>query len=232
MRSTAWAPATFALDERTALVILSAVTYIVRRADIGLITAAAREAGALVLWDLSAAGAALPVDLAANDVDLAVGCTYKYLTAAAPGAFLYVRRELQAALRPPIQGWMAQTDQFEMGPAFAARWDRRLAGRHARRHRSDGRGGGYRARRRGEHRGDPHEGLAWISPRTETWPRRRAVHSARRATRRRGSHIAVRHPEAADVDDHLERPDRHRLPRLDSIRDRPSSPSTTLFGRP
>jgi kynureninase len=64
----------------------------------------------------------VPVDLTANGVDLAVGCTYKYLNGG-PGApaFLYVRQELQADLRPPIQGWMAQADQFEMGPAFQPR---------------------------------------------------------------------------------------------------------------
>ena len=60
--------------------------------------------------------------LEANGVDLAVGCTYKYLNAG-PGApaFLFVRRELQGELRAPIQGWMAQTDQFEMGPTFRPR---------------------------------------------------------------------------------------------------------------
>lgn len=107
----------------TALLILSAVNY--RSAaivDIGAVTAAARGAGALVLWDLSHAGGSIPVDLEANGVDLAVGCTYKYLNGG-PGApaYLYVRSELQAELRPPIQGWFAQRDQFEMGPRFERR---------------------------------------------------------------------------------------------------------------
>jgi kynureninase len=108
------------LDADTALVILSAVNY--RSAaivDMAAVTQRAREAGALVLWDLSHAGGSVPVDLEANAVDLAVGCTYKYLNGG-PGApaFLYVRRELQDELRPPIQGWFAQRDQFEMGPTF------------------------------------------------------------------------------------------------------------------
>ncbi|HET9851869.1 MAG TPA: kynureninase [Candidatus Limnocylindrales bacterium] len=112
-----------ALDRSTGLVILSAVNYrSAAMADIRAITDAAREHGALVLWDLSHAAGSVPVDLAANGVDLAVGCTYKYLNGG-PGspAFLYVRRELQDQLRPPIQGWMAQTDQFEMGPVFRRR---------------------------------------------------------------------------------------------------------------
>ncbi|MBI3751196.1 MAG: kynureninase [Chloroflexi bacterium] len=112
-----------AIRDDTALLILSAVNY--RSAaivDIAATTAAARDAGALVLWDLSHAGGSIPVDLAANGVDLAVGCTYKYLNGG-PGApaYLYVRRELQAELHPPIQGWFGQRDQFEMGPRFERR---------------------------------------------------------------------------------------------------------------
>jgi kynureninase len=112
-----------ALRADTALVILSAVNY--RSAaivDIGAVTGVARTAGAFVLWDLSHAGGSIPVDLSANGVDLAVGCTYKYLNGG-PGApaYLYVRRELQAELAPPIQGWFAQRDQFEMGQGFRRR---------------------------------------------------------------------------------------------------------------
>ncbi len=109
-----------ATREDTALLILSAVNY--RSAaivDMPAVTNLAREAGALVLWDLSHAAGSIPVDLEANGIDLAVGCTYKYLNGG-PGApaFVYVRRELQDELRPPIQGWFAQRDQFEMGPSF------------------------------------------------------------------------------------------------------------------
>jgi kynureninase len=112
-----------ALDDRVGLVVLSAVNY--RSAaivDIRSATEAARNVGALVIWDLSHAGGSIRVDLAANGVDLAVGCTYKYLNGG-PGApaYLYVRRALQDELRPPIQGWFAQRDQFEMGPTFERR---------------------------------------------------------------------------------------------------------------
>ena len=109
-----------AIREDTALLILSAVNY--RSAgivDMRAVMNLAREAGALVLWDLSHAAGSIPVELESNGIDLAVGCTYKYLNGG-PGApaFLYVRTGLQDELRPPIQGWFAQRDQFEMGPTF------------------------------------------------------------------------------------------------------------------
>ena len=103
-----------------ALVCLSLVSYRSgARADLAAITAAAHEAGAFVLWDLSHAAGAVAIGLDAAGVDLAVGCTYKYLNGG-PGspAFLYVRRELQQHLRSPIQGWFGQREQFAMGPDY------------------------------------------------------------------------------------------------------------------
>jgi kynureninase len=111
------------VDTGLALLVLSHVNYrSAAIADLAAITARARDAGALVLWDLSHAAGAVPVGLAEAGADLAVGCTYKYLNGG-PGApgYLYVRRELQAQLRPPIQGWFAQADQFAMGPSFRGR---------------------------------------------------------------------------------------------------------------
>ena len=111
------------LDARhgdVALVTLSHVNYrSAAIADLPAITALAHDAGALVLWDLSHSAGSVPVGLAEHGVDLAVGCTYKYLNGG-PGApaYLYVRSDLQAELRNPIQGWFGQADQFEMGQGF------------------------------------------------------------------------------------------------------------------
>lgn len=109
-----------AFDADTALLILSVVNYRSSAVvDVEPVTDAARAAGALVLWDLSHAAGSLAVELEANGVDLAVGCSYKYLNGG-PGApaWLYVRPALQDELRPSIQGWFAQREQFEMGPEF------------------------------------------------------------------------------------------------------------------
>jgi kynureninase len=101
-------------DGDVALVSLSHVAYRSGAlADMEAITRAA--APAPVVWDLSHSAGAVPVELNVRGVELAVGCTYKYLNAG-PGApaFLYVRTELQDELRTPIQGWFGQRDQFLM----------------------------------------------------------------------------------------------------------------------
>jgi len=109
-----------ALGPDVALVSLSHASYLTAALeDVAAITAVAHRAGALVLWDLCHSVGAVPVELDGWGVDLAVGCTYKYVNAG-PGApaFLYVRRDLQEGLRQPIWGWFGQRDQFLMGPGY------------------------------------------------------------------------------------------------------------------
>ena len=108
-----------------ALVTLSHVNYrSAAIADMAAITRLAHAAGALVLWDLSHSAGSIEVDLDGSQVDLAVGCTYKYLSGG-PGApaWLYVRGSLQGELRNPIQGWFGQRDQFAMGQGYEPRPD-------------------------------------------------------------------------------------------------------------
>jgi len=105
---------------QTALVVLNHVAYrSAWLADAPELTRIAHEAGALVLWDLCHSAGVVPIELDSWDVDLAVGCTYKYLNGG-PGspAFLYVADRLQDELTQPIQGWMGADDPFLMGPAY------------------------------------------------------------------------------------------------------------------
>ncbi|GAA1999625.1 kynureninase [Microbacterium ulmi] len=104
----------------TAVVLLSHVAY--RSGyltDAAALTRTAHDAGALVLWDLCHSAGSVPVEADAWGFDLAVGCTYKYLSGG-PGspAFAYVAARRQAFLRQPIQGWMGAADVFAMGPAY------------------------------------------------------------------------------------------------------------------
>jgi kynureninase len=108
------------LSEDVAMVTLQVVNYRSgARQDIKAITDLVRSFGGLVVWDASHAGGSVEMDFDSNGVDLAVGCTYKYGNSG-PGspAWLYVRKDLQAKLQVPIQGWFAQDNQFEMGPFF------------------------------------------------------------------------------------------------------------------
>ncbi|WP_201931074.1 kynureninase [Nocardioides donggukensis] len=109
-----------AVGPDTALVLLSHVAYrSAWIADVPAITRVAHEAGALVLWDLSHSAGSVPVRLDDWEVDLAVGCTYKYLNGG-PGspAFGYVADRHLGVLAQPVQGWMGAADVFAMGPTY------------------------------------------------------------------------------------------------------------------
>ncbi|MBN2414878.1 kynureninase [bacterium] len=108
------------LSNDTALLSLSHVAYKSGfMYDMHQVNTFAHDAGALVLWDLSHAVGAVPIDLNGSGADLAVGCTYKYLNGG-PGApaFLYVRKDLQERIMNPIWGWFGHARPFDFAETY------------------------------------------------------------------------------------------------------------------
>jgi kynureninase len=121
-----------ALDGSVAVLMLTHVDYATGEIhDMRGITAAAQKVGALMLWDLSHSAGAVIIDLNAAQVDLAVGCGYKYLNGG-PGApaYLFVAKGLQEAMQSPLSGWMGHTAPFAFEPEYrpAPGITRQLAG--------------------------------------------------------------------------------------------------------
>ncbi|MGB8857909.1 MAG: aminotransferase class V-fold PLP-dependent enzyme [Ilumatobacteraceae bacterium] len=112
------------LDD-VAVMVRSVIDYrTAELVDVAAETARAHAAGAMVVWDLSHAVGAIDIDLHACGVQLAIGCSYKFLNGG-PGApaWTYVARELHHTIRQPIWGWYANEDMFAMGPTFRPRPD-------------------------------------------------------------------------------------------------------------
>jgi selenocysteine lyase/cysteine desulfurase len=104
-----------AIDERTALVCCTAISYRTGyRLDVAEVARLARERGALCLADSYQAAGAIPLDVRALDVDFLTAGTVKYLLASAGLGFMYVRRGLHERLLPTQTGWFADEDIFRM----------------------------------------------------------------------------------------------------------------------
>ena len=104
-----------AIDERTALVCCTAISYRTGyRLDVAEVARLAHEQGALCLADSYQAAGAIPLDVNDLHVDLLTSGTVKYLLASSGLAFMFVRRDLHDRLLPTQTGWFADEDIFRM----------------------------------------------------------------------------------------------------------------------
>ena len=119
-----------AIVERTDLVVVSEVIFNTgqRIERIDAIVERAHRVGARVLLDVYHSLGVFPVDVAAVDVDFAVGGSYKYLRGGPGACFLYLHpRHLDGRLRTLDIGWFAKREPFSYRrpdpPEFAAGGD-------------------------------------------------------------------------------------------------------------
>jgi kynureninase len=102
-----------AIDETTLLVPISQVlfrsSYIV---DARAIIERAHRVGAHVILDAFQATGTIPLDVRSLGVDFAVGGVLKWLCGGPGVAYLYVREDLRAKLRPSLTGWIAHRRPF------------------------------------------------------------------------------------------------------------------------
>jgi kynureninase len=102
-----------AVDETTLLVPISQVlfrsSFIV---DARAIIERAHGVGAHVVLDAFQAVGTIPLEVRSLGVDFAVGGVLKWLCGGPGVAYLYVREDLRAKLRPSLTGWMAHRRPF------------------------------------------------------------------------------------------------------------------------
>jgi len=86
--------------------------------DLPEITRRAQTQGALVLWDVAHSAGVVDIALTANSVDMAVGCTYKFLNGG-PGSpgFMYLAERHQHATNV-LSGWMGHANRFAFEPDY------------------------------------------------------------------------------------------------------------------
>lgn len=103
-----------AIDETTLLVPISLVLFRSSSiVDAHAIIERAHRVGAHVILDTFQAAGAIPVDVRALQADFAVGGVLKWLCGGPGVAYLYVRDDLRANLRPALTGWIAHQRPFE-----------------------------------------------------------------------------------------------------------------------
>jgi kynureninase len=103
-----------AIDDRTLVVSVSLVQFRTSALlDVGPVRDAARRHDALLILDAYQAAGAVPVDVAANDIDVCVGGSVKFLCGGPGNGWLYIRPDLVETLRPSAVGWISHERPFD-----------------------------------------------------------------------------------------------------------------------
>jgi kynureninase len=106
-----------AIDERTLLVPITHVLFKTAEIqDVEAIVRRAHEFGAHVVLDAYQSAGIVPLDVAALNVDFAVGGSVKWLCGGPGNGWLYVRPDLAAVLEPTFMGWQAHARPFSFEP--------------------------------------------------------------------------------------------------------------------
>jgi len=106
-----------AIDERTLLVPVTHVLFKTAEIqDVAAITQRAHEVGAHVILDAYQSVGIVPLDVAALNVDFAVGGSVKWLCGGPGNGWLYVRPDLAEVLEPTFVGWQAHARPFAFAP--------------------------------------------------------------------------------------------------------------------
>ncbi len=114
-----------AIDDDVAAICITHVHYKTGHLhDMAAITKKAQDCGAIAIWDLCHSAGALPVDLNSANVDMAVGCTYKYLNGG-PGSqsFMFVARRHHGKAVQPLTGWWGHDVPFGFERDYRPRKD-------------------------------------------------------------------------------------------------------------
>ncbi len=110
------------IDEDTAAVLVNHVDYRSGRIrDIGALAKLAHEKGALIIVDLCHSAGIMPVELNRHSIDLAIGCTYKYLNGG-PGspAFVFCAKRHLGNVHQPLSGWWGHDAPFAFDREYRA----------------------------------------------------------------------------------------------------------------
>jgi selenocysteine lyase/cysteine desulfurase len=100
------------IDDRTSAVCISHVQYSTgQRLDLAALAQVCHTHGAILIVDATQSAGAVPIDVAADDIDVLVTSGYKWLCAPLGSAIIFVRRDLHGDFEPGLVGWRS-TEQI------------------------------------------------------------------------------------------------------------------------